>query len=427
MDTQNLPYHRKYRPNSLSSYKGMEKVVKTLLKILSTGKRPQTMLLYGDSGCGKTTLARIIAKEYNCLDRDEEKGACGICSNCMAMDEYIMTGDTSMLGNIKEVDIGENSGKNDLEGVLSDIEIAGFGDEWKVYIFDEIQSASHALQNRLLKVTEEPPERVLFMFCTTNPEKLLPTLKNRCQQQLHITKPSLGDLTSLLKDVCNAEGVGFDKRGLEFIANRSEFVMRTSLQNLWEVVSSQNSARYDDVTKVFEEVSSKQIVRFFRSLKSGDIFDYVTCISEVKGKMDLALLLNELRSFVVRGIYVVNALPVEGVSESEYPLYRQLFGDMSVMEVGNLLDRLLSINMSNIEMDLLLLGYKGLNKADDKVESVSTILELENECMQEQAHSNSVLKERQKQEYSEGVKNAEGMLKSVGIEALLSMGGTIVE
>lgn len=423
---ENLGYHRKYRPNTIASCVGLDKIKTTILKALETGKRPQTIMLYGDSGCGKTTMARIIAKEYNCQDRTEH-GACGFCPVCVAMDEYIETGVSDLLGNIKEVDVGDNSGKRDLESVFSDIEIPPMGDEWKVYIFDEIQSASDGLQNRMLKVMEEPPEHVLFILCTTNPERILPTLKNRCQLKLHVTKPNMKDLTSLLRRVCEIEEVEYDKAGLEFIANRSEFVIRDSLQSLWQVVMEQNNAKYESVTKVFTAVSSTQVIQFFRTLKNRDIFGFVNCISEVKQKFELNVFLRELQAFLTRGIYIINGIHVEGVASSELKVYKDLFSEMSVSELGYLMSKLLNIDTRNTELELLVLGFRGLNEGVSEAKQPESIPELENELALESQNANNVIAKKQHEEYEQGIENAENLMGEIDFNDLLSLGAQLVK
>ena len=584
-DMENLPYHRKYRPNTLAKYIGNEKLKETAMKALSSGKRPQVILLWGDSGCGKaqpldslvlttsgykkmgdikvgdevfthtgakgkvsgiypqgvrpiyrinlsdrtyidvsdehlnciwgsddnqlyilstlelidhfkdgsfyitrtnakdiikyddyitdiefntkvnivsieriedkecqcimvdhpdhtyisdffipthnTTFARLLAKEYSCEDRNEETGACGKCISCQTIDEYIATGDTSLLSNIQEIDITDQSGKKDLDSVLADMEMPAFGDEWKIFIFDECHMATPALQNRLLKIAEEPPEHVLMLFCTTNPEKLIETLKNRCQLKLHVTKPKVKELAGLLRYVCSTEGVEYDNQGLEFIANRGELTIRTALTNLQQVVTEQNSAKYENAIQVFDAVSSTIIINFFRALKAKDVFRYVTLLYEIKSKMDLNVFVNELAGFVQRGIYTINGIQLDGVSDNELKVYRDLFGDMGVAQINILLTKVLNLNPKNLEMELLLLGYTGLDvKTEDNENKgvFDTIIpNIDNELGKEVATTNKVLKEKAEISYEQGVENAKNFSSDASIEALMAMGGTLVE
>lgn len=429
-NTSDLPFHRKYRPNTVADYIGNEKLKVTAMSALRReGKRPQVVLMYGDSGCGKTTFSRLFVKEYKCEDRDLETGACNQCANCLDINEYILTGSTDNVLNIHEIDIGDNSGKRDLDSIIADMETPTFGDDWKIYIFDEVHAASEGLQNRLLKTAEEPPENVLMILCTTNPERLLPTLRNRCQLQLHVQKPKLNELVGLLKKVCISESLDYDIEGLRFIANRSEYTIRTSLQNLWQVATEQGSAKYENVTKVFEEVSNKVISGIFTSLFKHDTLSYVTLLSDIKSKMDLTVLLDSMRMFVRNGILVINGVHVEGVSEGEILVYRELFGELGVEQLANILNRMLNLNTNNLEMELLLLGYTGFSNSTSTESSVyeNSIISLENELNKEIAKSDLVLKEKYNEKFSKGVENASKKMGTVSIESLMSMGAALVD
>lgn len=428
-DIDTLPFHRKYRPNTIARYIGNQKVKDTILKALAADKRPQVMLLWGASGSGKTSLARLLAKEYSCDNRDNETGACGQCVNCNMIDEYIATGKTDSLLSIQEIDITDQSGKKDLDSVLAEMELPSYDNQWKIFLFDEVHMATPGLQNRLLKIAEEPPENVLMLLCTTNPEKLIETLKNRCQLQLHITKPKLKELAGLLRYVCESEQVEYDLQGLEFIANRGELTIRTALTNLQQVITERQSAKYEEAIQVFESVSKTVIINFMKALKQKDVFAFVTLLFEIKSKMDLSVFVNELSGFIKRGIYTINGVKQEGVSDSELSVYRELFGDMTVPEISSMLSRVISLNPRNLEIELLTLGYTGFKSVEEPKEGVfkSELITIPNELAKEGANANKVIKEREREEYQAGVENAEKFSQEASIDILLSMGGELVE
>lgn len=432
-DIESLPFHRKYRPNTLSGYIGNQKIKETAMKALMSDKKPQVILLWGSSGCGKTTFARLLAKEYSCEQRDPEHGACNTCYSCELINDYIATGNADMLESIQEIDITEQSGKRDLNAVLSDMVMPSYDGEWKTYILDECHMASEGLQNRLLKIAEETPENVLIIFCTTNPEKMIPTLKNRCNLTLHVTKPKVKELVGLLRHVCECEQVDYDTEGLEFIANRGELTIRTALQNLQQVVNEQHSAKYENVIKVFDAISSTLITSFFRSLKAKDVFRYITLLYEVKSKFDLDMFVNELRAFIQRGVYTINGIALDGVSANDLKVYRDLFGDLGVAQISYLINRITAMNSNNLEMSLMLLGYTGLDvpqSAENPVQGVfeAKIESPEKELAREASMATKILKEQEAVAREQGMANAGKMMGAVSMDDILSsFGGELVE
>lgn len=426
-DMENLSFHRKYRPTTMMKYIGNAKLKETARKAINSPRKPQVVLMYGDSGCGKTTFARLLAKEYCCENRDPELGACGVCPSCQAIDEYITTGDTSLLTTIQEINVSQENGKNSLNYVLEDMQMPSFGGEWKVYIFDECHKATDSLQNALLKPIEEPPENVLMIFCTTNPEKMLDTFLNRCNLKLQVQKPTVTELAGLLRSVCSTEQVEFDQKGLEFIANRGELTIRTALQNLQQVINEQNSAKYSEAIKVFEEISQTVIIDFYRALKRKDVFKYVTILSNIKEKMELKVFLTELKNFTKRGIYTINMIEQAGVSEGELKVYRDLFSDLGVDEVCSLLNTLLSFDINNLELELLMWGYSGLRSQPTVSQEQLVVTPIEGELAKEEANAKKVLRELELEDREQGIKNANDMMEAAALDAILAMGGTLVE
>ena len=426
-EEQKLPFHRRYRPVNLKDYIGNEKIKNTIMRTLEVGNRPQVILLHGPSGCGKTSLARLIAKEYSCENRDADNGACNECSSCRTLNEYITSGDTGILINIKEVNMSDQNGKNSLNWVLEDMQMPSYGNDWKVYIFDECHKATEAAQNMLLKGMEEPPDHVLLIFCTTNPEKMLDTFLNRCQLKLKVQKPTEDELAGLLKMVCEKENAPYNMSGLRFIAQRSELTIRTSLTLLEQVINEESSAEYEFVLKVVDALSDAFIVDFFRCLKKKDTLQYVTNLVKIKEKIDLVRFIEQVKSFVKRGIYTINGIDVQGVTKNDLAIYKQLFGDMGVVQVSMLLNKLLTFNERNLELELLLWGYTGLDEPQTIATGETPIVKpLDSELQMEQANASKEIREHQEIDVQQGIKNAEKLMETVSVDDLLKMCGTVV-
>lgn len=430
-EEKSLNYARKYRADSFNQVIGNQKAKESIMQALKQPecKWPQVILLWGDGGCGKTTLGRILGKEYSCTDRNELTGACNNCITCKNINDYIKTGKTDNLTNITEINVAEDSGKNDVSDVFEDMLIPSFGNEWKIYIFDEIQKASNGLQNRLLKITEEPPERVLIIFCTTEPDKILSTLKTRCQLNLHIQRPKMRELVQLLKYVCKQENVEFDLTGLEYIASNADLVVRKALLDLEQVVHEHGNATYDAATQTFDNISQTMIVSLFKYLKNKDIYAYITTLHKIKTHMELSAFLDVLKNFVVKGLYTINGVMLDGVTDNDIKVFKTLFSDIGVEEIAYLLKRLLAIEPRNAEIELITLGYSGLDlpvvMSDTSEDTV--IQSVDYEIGKEEQNAVEMIKEEEKVEFNQGLENAQTYFKNVTVDDLIQLGGTLIE
>jgi DNA polymerase-3 subunit gamma/tau len=373
-EEQQLSLARKHRPDSMETYAGNDRVKEKFLKRRTVSK-PQVILLHGESGCGKTTFARIIAEDYRCDHSDALTGACGVCDSCLEIKEYIRTGATDSIDYIKEIDIASNRGVDAVNNFLSDINIPAFGGGYKIYILDECHKASDSAQNALLKVTEEPPENVVFIFCTTNPEEMLPTLKNRCTLKLQVKKPDVKSLAGVLQRICYLENIKYDAKGLYLIANRSDLVFREAVNTLEQISAEQGDATYTSVLTALDELANSDLFSFFRALINNDIMSYVNLLCSIKQKIDLTTFVQRLLEFVKRGIKILNNVPLDGMTEGELKSYKDLFMQFSVVEISTLIQRLLDMTTGDTEVKLLLLGYTGLNQSLGSTTSNSSALE----------------------------------------------------
>lgn len=408
--SEGLGFARKYRPTSLNGYVGNKEIKETVKRYLKK-ERPQSILLTGNSGCGKTTMARLIVKEYLCDDRDEETGACGECMTCQSVDEYIETGNTEMLPDVYEIDASDNSGKKDIDALLGSMNYPPVAGDWKIYIVDEIHLLSEGAMGRLLKSLEEPPEGVLLIFCTTNPEKLLDTIRNRCQLKLHVTKPSTRDIVDLLQRVCLAEEKDYDLNGLRIIANRADNVVRDSLNYLHTVVTTRGDATGQSVSLEFKEVSDKIIFDFYDAYAKKDYIAYINILYQIKSTFNFSQFLVTLTNFTVRGIYILNSVEVEGISQEELNSYLELFKKFSPADLSYILSSLKKMNLGDIEANFMAFIY---TEEKSSTEEVKQVRMADTSVSEERLLRNTNLQNLETAKLREGSKALQEELKEVG-------------
>ena len=195
----------KYRPNSFETVVGQKSITKTLENAIENNQLPQAMLFCGPRGVGKTTCARILAKQIN----DDNKSS-----------------DFSY--NIFELDAASNNGVDDIRNLIDQVRIPPQTGNYKVYIIDEVHMLSGQAFNAFLKTLEEPPKYAIFILATTEKHKVIPTILSRCQIY-DFKKISTTDIKSHLETIAKKENISYDDESLFLIANKSDGALRDAL------------------------------------------------------------------------------------------------------------------------------------------------------------------------------------------------------
>ena len=364
---ESFDFHRKYRPKVFREYVGNTSMVEVVKETLANGARPQVILMTGPAGCGKTSMARLLAAEYCCENRDPVKGACGVCESCKAFAEYIETGATHNLMDLTEVDC-TNIGKEKAEQLVDEMYLNTISGGWRVFILDEVHALSQQAMSVFLKPLEEPPERRLVVLCTTNPEKMLDTLRTRCQKTFTVQKPTQKELCQLLAMVCRKESIPYEDKALGVIATKSEYTPRQALIFLQEVYAAKKEVTYKNTVDTLHTIADDVYYKFMLLLTATapNPVSFLKFLAEIRAQMSFKQFLDGCIAYVKRGLYIYNGVNVEGLDKEEIKTYGNLFCRFEVTEIAYILDQLMQATSAyDLEFRFILWGYTGLRKSKD--------------------------------------------------------------
>lgn len=256
-------YYLKYRPKTLEELDNSK--VKNLLKsILSSKDLPHAFLFTGERGSGKTSVARIIAKSVNCLNnkfagKGNSVDPCNKCESCLLIDK-----DSSP--DVLELDAASNRGIEEIRNLIRESFFTPMTSRYRVFIIDEAHMITQDAFNVLLKTLEEPPKQVIFIFATTNPEKIPSTIKSRCLT-FNFSPVETKDIVNMLKRICEGEGLDYNDKTLELIAKASDGSFRDAAKILEEIVIT-GKKTYEEVK---EFLGIKGEMDFLSTLFSQDL------------------------------------------------------------------------------------------------------------------------------------------------------------
>ena len=297
--------YRKYRPLTFESVVGQQHIVSTLEHAITEGRLSHAYLFCGPRGTGKTTMARILAKALLCRNaeaaRAEGASGCmpdGTCEEC----ELIAEGNHP---DVYELDAASRTGVDNVrEEIINSVNFAPVRGKYKIYIIDEVHMLTTAAFNALLKTLEEPPAHVIFVLCTTDPQKILETILSRCQR-FDFHRIGNEDIEHRLAYVCEQEGFDYDDEALAIVARHAKGGMRDALSTLEQLSVFGNGAVHaDDARSLLGEVSDQILGEFARAIASRDVAELYGLIrAQVEEGNDLLELTRDLVAHV-RDVYV---------------------------------------------------------------------------------------------------------------------------
>lgn len=359
-------WNRKYRATNFETYVGNSSLKGQLQTLLEKDKLPSTLMFHGSAGSGKTSMARILAKNMMC--QDPQNGlACGVCSTCALLDEeFIQTGNQVHGIPIYAYDIASMSSVDDMTDIVQRMR-RGRGK--RIFILDEIQESSTRAQNALLKIAEEPTEGLHIVLCTTHPQKIERALKSRFTAYA-VRKPTTEELVDHVSGICQQEGVNYSRSGMKLLVTKMNRVPRDTISR------AETLGALGDITRRAVEDSLGVIdVETYINYINGCISGRVSSVSEVLTDIaDRGITISEfvigLGDFLVDAIKAKALVNLEEYTEGELRDIRRVannFDDRQLSEMCRLVSRYTMTTVELKEVNFYALTVEMFDLVEPKV------------------------------------------------------------
>ena len=323
--------YRDFRPDRFDQIVGQDHIVKVLKNQIAAGQTGHAYLFCGTRGTGKTTTARILAKALNCEAEDRSARPCCECENCRAV-----RGGTFM--DVIEIDAASNNGVDSIRELRESVKYPPVKGRNKVYIIDEVHMLSPGAFNALLKTLEEPPEHVVFILATTEPQKLPATILSRCMR-LDFRRVSEEIIAENMRNICEARGISAEPAALALIAVNADGSVRDSLSILEQCISTgQDLISRADVAELLGTAGEEALIALTDSVIRGDVSEALIQLDQmIRAGSDVKQLMKEWLSHLrnlLMAKYVEESAGLLNMSAENAERVRRQSGEID----GNLLN-----------------------------------------------------------------------------------------